>query len=413
MARYSEMPLANASPASAHSVVVQKPETSFGLILALWAAGLCAAAQFAKISLIFPELMKFYPNAGSAAGFLVSLLSFLGVALGLVTGIIVARFGYRSLLLCALVFGAAISAYQATLPPFHLMLVSRLLEGASHLIIVVAAPTLIAHVSSDRYRAAAMTLWGTFFGVAFALVAWLGLPLVSLYGPASLFIVHAIALLLVAGLLHVMLPREKHVSSDASTLSFSEIIRRHFETYRSAFIAAPAMGWLFYTLSFVSLLTLLPNYVPAGQRAFVSGAMPLASIASSMTLGVFLLRYVEATHVIVLGFMVSILCAAFLWLFPGSVLGCIALFGALGLVQGASFAAVPQLNKDDQARAYANGALAQMGNLGNLSGTPLLLLMAAGMEFHGLIVFVVICYTCGIAVHVTMFIRRQKSIRIG
>jgi MFS transporter, DHA1 family, inner membrane transport protein len=403
------MALVNMRPASAQSAVVQKSETSFGLILALWAAGLCAAAQFAKVSLIFPELMQLYPNAGSAAGFLVSLLSFLGVALGLITGIIVARFGYRSLLLCALVFGGLISAYQATLPPFHLMLASRLLEGASHLIIVVAAPTLIAHVSSDRYRAAAMTLWGTFFGVAFALVAWFGLPLVKAYGLASLFIVHAIALMLVAVLLYVMLPREKHVSSDASVLSFSEIIRRHVETYRSAFIAAPAMGWLFYTLSFVSMLTLLPNYVPADQRAFVSGAMPLASIASSMTLGVFLLRHMQATYVIILGFTVSMLCAAFLWLVPGSVWGCIALFAALGLVQGASFAVVPELNKGDQARAYANGAMAQLGNLGNLSGTPLLFLMAAGMEFHGLILFALISYACGIAVHVALFISRQKS----
>ncbi len=388
----------------------QKSGTSFGLILALWAAGLCAAAQFAKISLIFPELMKLYPDAGSAAGFLVSLLSFLGVAIGLVVGIIVARFGYRPLLLSALVLGAVISAYQATLPSFHLMLASRLLEGASHLVIVVAAPTLIAHVSPERYRAAAMTLWGTFFGVAFALVAWLGLPLVRIYGPASLFIAHAVALLLVAVLLYVMLPREKHVSTDTSALNWREIIRRHVETYRSAYIAAPALGWLFYTLSFVSLLTLLPNYVPAGQRAFVSGAMPLASIASSMTLGVLLLRYMEAAHVIMLGFAAAMLCAAFLWLFPGSVLGCIGLFAALGLVQGASFAAVPQLNKDGQTRAYANGALAQMGNLGNLGGTPLLLLMAAAMDFHGLIVFALICYACGIAVHAALFIRRRKSV---
>jgi MFS transporter, DHA1 family, inner membrane transport protein len=389
--------------------MIQKSETSVILILALWAAGLCAAAQFAKISLIFPELMALYPNAGPAAGFLVSLLSFLGVALGLITGIIVAKFGYRLLLLCALIVGAIISAYQATLPPFYPMLVSRLLEGGSHLIIVVAAPTLIAQVSSDRYRAAAMTLWGTFFGVAFALVAWFGLPLVKVYGVAGLFIVHATALVLVAGALYVLLPREKHVSSDASVLSFGEIIKRHVETYRSAFIAAPAMGWLFYTLSFVSLLTLLPNYVPSDQRAFVSGAMPLASIATSMTIGVFLLRYMAATHVIVSGFVASILCVAFLWIFPGSVWGCIALFGALGLVQGASFAAVPQLNKENQTRAYANGALAQMGNLGNLSGTPLLLLMSAGMGFNGLILFAVICYAIGIAVHVVMFIRRKRT----
>lgn len=368
----------------------------------LWAAGLCAAGQFAKISLIFPELLKLYPDAGSSAGFLVSLLSFLGVCFGLIAGIVVARFGYRSLLLAALVFGAVISAYQALLPPFHLMLASRLLEGASHLIIVVAAPTLIAQLSSDRHRGAAMTIWGTFFGVAFALVAWLGLPLVKVHGPASLFIVHSVAMIVVAAALFAMLPREKRLNSDFGAINFLEILKKHVETYRSAFIAAPAMGWLFYTLAFVSLLTLLPNYVASEQRAFVAGAMPLASIISSMTLGLFLLRYMAATQVVIAGFMLSIACVVFLWFFAGSVWGCIALFAALGLVQGASFASVPQLNKDGKTRAYANGALAQMGNLGNLSGTPLLLLMMAGMEFNGLILFALSCYLAGIAVHMAM-----------
>lgn len=388
--------------------MVEKSETSFGLIVALWAAGLCAAAQFAKVSVIFPELLKLYPNAGSAAGFLVSLLSFLGVVLGLVAGILVAKFGYRKLLLGALLFGALISAYQATLPPFCIMLASRFLEGASHLIIVVAAPTLIAQVSSNRHRAAAMTLWGTFFGVAFALVAWLGLPLVKNHGPASLFAVHSITMILVASLLLVMLPNDNRHNLDASALNFGAITKRHIETYRSAFISAPAMGWLFYTLSFVSLLTLLPNYVTPEQRAFAVGAMPLASIISSMTLGVFLLHYLEAIQLVILGFVSAILCLVFLWLFPGSVYGCIALFGALGLVQGASFASVPELNRDNQTRAHANGAMAQMGNLGNLSGTPLLLLMLAGMEYYGLIAFALICYCSGIVIHIAMSARRKK-----
>lgn len=380
----------------------------FGLILAIWAAGLCAAGQFAKVSVIFPELLKHYPDAGSSAGFLVSLISFLGMVLGLVAGILVAKFGFRSLLLGALVLGALISAYQSTLPSFHLMLASRLFEGASHLAIVVAAPTLIAQVSSDKHRAAAMTLWGTFFGVAFTLFAWFGLPLVNRYGLSSLFVVHAVAMILVAGLLFAMLPQDQSASLDHSALTLGGIVRRHVETYRSAYISAPAIGWLFYTLSFVSLLTLLPKSIASDQRAFAVGAMPLASIVSSMTLGVFLLRYVSAIQVVILGFVLSATTVIFLWFVPGSVFGCTALFAALGLVQGASFAAVPQLNTDTKSRSYANGALAQMGNLGNLSGTPILLLMLASMKYQGLIMFALLCYCGGITVHLVLSWRRTQ-----
>ncbi len=384
-----------------------KDKSSIGMIFAIWAAGLCAAGQFAKISVIFPELLKLYPDAGSNAGFLVSLLSFLGMVLGLVAGILVAKFGYRTLLLGALVLGAVVSLYQATLPSFYAMLASRLFEGASHLAIVVAAPTLIAQVSSDRLRSAAMTLWGTFFGVAFTLYALFGLSVVGKFGIGSLFVAHAVFMALVAGLLFVMLPKDQKANLDNSVLTFGGIVKRHVETYKSAFIAAPAMGWLFYTLSFVSLVTLLPNTVAAEHRAFVVGAMPLASIISSMTMGVLLLRYISAIQVVILGFVLSILCVIFLWLDPGSVVGCIALFAALGLVQGASFAAVPQLNADTKSRSFANGALAQMGNLGNLSGTPILLLLLANLNYSGLILFAFLCYCGGIAVHLVLAKRRK------
>ncbi len=385
-----------------------RTETSFALIAALWVAGLCAAAQFAKVGVIFPDLMKLYPNAGAASGFLVSLLSFIGMVLGLVAGMLVARFGYRRLLLGALLLGAAISAFQASLPSFQLMLTSRLIEGASHLIIVVAAPTLIAQLSSDRHRAAALTLWGTFFGVAFALVAWFGLPLVKAQGPASLFRVHALAMLLIAGVLFVMLPHDEAANTKRAAFTLIAISKRHLQTYASAFISAPSLGWLFYTLSFVSLLTLLPSFVAEEHRAFVIGAMPLASIASSLTIGVFLLRYLPAIQVVITGFVASALCSALLWFLPGSVPVCIGLFACLGLVQGASFSAVPELNPSADARAYANGAMAQMGNFGNLSGTPLLLLLLTAMGFNGLILFAITCYGAGIAVHVVLTWRRQR-----
>jgi len=181
------------SPSPAKSSVV--------LVFALWIAGLGAAMQFAKISVMFPYIREQYSSAGSEIGLLVSVIGFLGISLGLFAGLIVARIGFRRLLLSALILGALMSLYQATLPPFTMMLFSRIIEGASHLIIVVAAPTLIAQISSNQYRGLAMTLWSTFFGVAFALVAWFGISLVEAFGLESIFIIHAVMLFITAAIL--------------------------------------------------------------------------------------------------------------------------------------------------------------------------------------------------------------------
>ena len=386
-------------------------KTRFGLVLLLWVAGLCAAAQFAKFSVAFPAIRSLYPEAGGSLGFLVSILSLMGIVFGTTAGLIIARIGFRRLLLSALVLGAAVSAYQATLPGLVPMLASRVIEGLSHLVIVVAAPTLIAQVSARRHRAMTLTLWGTFFGVAFSLVAWLGLPLVSRHGLHGLFLVHGMLMAAIALVLYFRLPRLVHTPQEQALPGLRELLRRHGEIYASARMSAPALGWLFYTLTFVSLLTLLPDLVRPQDRVLVTGAMPLASVAGSLTIGLALLRRFPAFQVVIMGFAAAMVIIGLLALDSDNAFLCIALFGALGLVQGASFAAVPQLNDRPQTQAYANGALAQMGNLGNTCGTPLLLAILVTAGFVGAVAFLLLCFALGIAVHVVTHRRRMTALR--
>ncbi|WP_280322835.1 MFS transporter [Sulfitobacter faviae] len=143
------------------------------------------------MSVIFDLLPDIYPQAGAALGFLVSLVGGVGILLGVVAGLVVARVRYRRALLFALWLGAAVSAFQAFLPGFGWMLASRVVEGLSHLAIVVAAPTLIAQLSAVKDRGFTLTLWGTFFGVAFAVLTLFGRPLALSWGVPALFAVHA------------------------------------------------------------------------------------------------------------------------------------------------------------------------------------------------------------------------------
>ena len=148
------------------------------------------------------------------------------------------------------------------------------------------------------------------------------------------------------------------------------ILADHVTIYQSPRIAAPGAGWLFYTFCFLAILTVLPPYIAPEWRAWVLGAMPLVSIAVSMTLGVWALRVISAVALTQLGFALSVAALVWLLVAPGLPVACLALAGALGLVQGASFAAIPQLNTTAATQAQAYGAMAQTGNLGNTVGTP-------------------------------------------
>ncbi len=374
----------------------------------IWFAGLGAATQFAKIAVPFSDVGLLYPDNAAVIGWLLSIISLMGAALGAISGAITARIGPNRLLLSGLVLGGALSLLQASLPVFQLMLLSRVIEGLSHLAIVVAAPTLIAQITSGRARYNSMVLWSTFFGVAFALNAWVGLPIVDRFGLPTYFAMHGGLMLLIAALIALSNLKTDMGQTEGTGWGLSAFLDVHNRTYRSPFISAPAIGWFFYTLTFVSLLAILPGRLPEGQGASIAALMPLAGIVLSWLLVPLLLTVLSCVSVVNLGFVLGIATIIALFLGAPLTFGCIALFAVLGLVQGGSFAAVPELNGTTEAQALSYGAMAQMGNAGNLLGTPVLLAVLLGVDEAGMFVAVAAFYSIAIIAHL-LLARRRKS----
>ena len=127
-----------------------------------------------------------------------------------------------------------------------------------------------------------------------------------------------------------------------------------------------------------------------------------------MTAGIALLLLFSAVQVIILGFALSCAAMIWLWIAPGLPLAALALACAMGLIQGASFAAVPQLNDHPATQAQANGAMAQMGNIGNTTGTPIMALALAGIGYSALPLLAGFAFAAGLAVHLWLAHRRRK-----
>lgn len=377
-------------------------------VLLLWLAGLGAATQFAKIAVPFHELVLLYPSHAKSMGWLLSIISLLGAVLGAVSGAVVGRVGSLKLLLGGLCLGGALSIFQASLPGFYTMLATRFVEGVSHLAIVVAAPTLIAQITSGKARNISMVLWSTFFGVAFALNAWIGLPLVEHFGLPFFFALHGGLMIAIAGLI-LLCGLKVQLSQDVAPWRWAELFEVHLRTYRSPFVSAPAIGWFFYTLTFVSLLAILPGRLPEGHAATVAGLMPLAGIVLSWLAVPILLYRMSCVAVVNLGFALGIISIVGVFLGVPLELVCICLFAVLGLVQGGSFAAVPILNQTPETQALSYGAMAQMGNAGNLLGTPVLLAVLGRTGETGMLITVIGIYAAAILAHVAL--ARKRALR--
>lgn len=380
-------------------------------ILALWLAGLGSAAQFGKLSVAFDLMAARYPEQGAAGiGLIVSIVGIVGLILGTTAGLLVARIGPRRAIVAAMVLGAAVSALQTLPLPYAALILTRVLEGVSHLAIVVVGPTMIAGLTPPRHQGLAMTLWSSFFGVTYALLAVIGPPLLAEGSIAPLFLTHAIWMAALALVLRALLPPDPPAPS--LTMG-SGLIAQHVAIYASPRIAAPALGFVFYTALYVAVLTLLPPLLPEGQCALAAAGMPLFSIAVSLTLGVWGLRFLTAVQMVQAGYAMGVLSTLMLWAGWGAgdlaLIAAFLLAGAMGIVQGASFAAIPQLNHGAEDRARASGAVAQLGNLGTTTGTPLLALMLGAMGPMGLIAFCLPLCLAGITAHALQARRRARQ----
>jgi MFS transporter, DHA1 family, inner membrane transport protein len=366
------------------------------LVLLLWAAGLGAAAQFGKISILYETLRTTYGGNGEVAlGLVVSIVGMVGLIFGTTAGLLVARIGPRRAIVTALAAGATMSALQSLMPAYPLMLASRIVEGASHLAIVVVGPTMIAALAPEARRPLAMTLWSSFFGVTYTILALIGPHLT----PITLFLGHAGYMAALAAILALTLPPDPR----GYALPMGNLLAQHAAIYASPRLAAPAMGFCCYTFLYVAILTLLPPATPETHRALIAAGMPLMSIAVSLTLGVQLLKRMSAVRLVQFGYTAAIPGFVILWAFWGQGAGMAAggflLSAALGIVQGASFASIPELNPTPEDRARAAGAVAQLGNLGTTTGTPVLAALLASAGPTGLAIAAVLLCGLGIAVH--------------
>ena len=378
-------------------------------ILAIWLAGLGAAAQFGKISILYGDLERQYAGAGSVGiGLMVSTVGIVGLIFGTSAGLLVTRIGPRRAILAALVLGAMVSLVQSALPPYPVMMATRVLEGVSHLAIVVVGPTVIATAAPKHLQSLAMTLWSSFFGLTYALLAWFAPALVAAAGTAALFQVHAVWMLGCLALLWRLMQMDPLAKVAQGSAGF---LAQHLAIYASPSIAAPAMGFVCYTVTYVALLTLLPAVVTPGWGGFIAVAMPLVSIGVSLTLGVWLLSRIAAVHLVQAGFALGIVGSLALWLFWGQgapeAAAALVLAAAVGVVQGASFAALAQLNPAAEDRARGAGAIAQLGNLGTTAGTPVLALILAKAGVGGLTGFLVFVFALGIGIHALQARRRR------
>ena len=375
--------------------------THWPRIVCLWLCGVVAAMQFAKVSFAFTAVQQWYGLSAAQMGVILSTVGLTGLVFGVTMGLYAHAIGYRRLLLSGLALGAVLAALQALmLPPFWLW-VTRVLEGVSHLAVVVTAPTLIAAQCVPRQRSVAMGLWSTFMGVAFALAGAFGPAMLSGLGLNGWLGLHSVAMSVMLAWAVWVLPADTETWGARAWPRWQSVPRHHLQIYTRWETALPGLCFFCYTGMAVALLTFLPQQ--AGTNTpWLAVVLPLMGITGTFSAGWLAQTWVTPLWLVRLAFVGVGLAGVGLWVC--SVIGwdkapvALLLMYLAGLAGGAAFSLIPYLSHESLVQSRANGAVAQMGNLGATLGPPLFAALLAAWGVAGLTVPVVALALLGIAV---------------
>ena len=347
-------------------------------IILLWFIGVLAAAQLGKMAALMPAIRADLGLSLSSAGLMVSLIEAGGASLGAIAGILAARFSGRAVLAAGSILVATAGLAGAVAPDAALLYAARLIESIGYLMVVIAAPSLIA-MAAGRASATALALWSTFVPVGIAAGTILSGLAASLTDWRLILVFWALIVL-------TTLPGTFRLPTMAE--------------HRQTGLAVPpvaiwalALGFGFYTTLEVGVLGMLPAYLSdawgfsIATAGIVTGVTSAATIAGSFTAARLIGTGEGARRPLTLiAIGLAAPAALFFVGFPGGGLATevsgsavaaavIAANAVSGLVAAVAFARLPALLRRSGAAlslvTASNGVFAQFGAAGSLIGPPL------------------------------------------
>ena len=346
-------------------------KTDWRIVIIAYLAGVAGAIQVGRVAPAVEAIVSELSVTLSVFGWAISLITLASALGGVLAGILVSRWGERRFIL----IGCGILAFATSLstiaPSVHWLLLLRACEGVGYLIIVIAAPTLIALSSSRTDLAKALALWATFFNVGIGIAALSGGWLSEIFGWRMWYGLNAILCGLVLLALWAFLPKD----------ATAALQRQRDEHPSTLPIGVWLIGFGFFgvTLSALAILSMMPSYLinvlnmsptRAGSLAGIIAAM---SIVGSVAYG-HLADLRQRRLLVVIGGTIGVLATvpAFSVDIP-SILSvtCLGISViATGVLGAHVFASIPFIAQKEKNIAPANGLVAQIGSLGALAGPP-------------------------------------------
>lgn len=348
------------------------PETAtdWRAVMIVVASGVVAALQIGKGIIALPALRTDFSLSLEAAGWVISVFAFLGIAGGIPTGVAVNRFGDRLISLLGLIVLAVGALISALATGFATLLIARIIEGTGFLLITVAAPALLQRIVAPRDRDLAFGLWSSYMPSGMAIALLCG---AALEGWRPFWFVNAALAVIAVGLVAFAVPRTTRASQHPA---WSALARDAWTTVVApgplvaAFIFALYSALYFALASFLPILLTERMGVSPVMAGILSAVVVAANILGNLAAGLLLSRGTARWRPMALASIVMGLSGAAIFLLPLPplliFLLCLIFSSVGGLLPATALTSAPLLAPRPPLAPMVLGLVMQGSNLGQV-----------------------------------------------
>ena len=361
-------------------------------------AGVSAALHMGKMSPAIPVLREALGVSLLQAGFLLSLVQFAGMLLGLLAGLAADGIGLRRSMLTGLLVLSIAGALGALAEQPRTLLLLRACEGFGFLLAVTPAPGLIRRLAPAGQLPWALGLWGTYMPMGTAIALLAGPAVIDAVGWRNWWLLlAAVTTAMTIGVAALIDPdpARQRTLADGQPRG-SPQVTWHMRVRRTLSSRGPwlvALCFALYSGQWLAVVGFLPSVVAqAGRGGSVSASLlalvALVNVVGNLASGRLLQRGASPWQLLAGGFIAMTLGAvlAFADLGWNQASGAVALtryLGVLlfsmvgGLIPGTLFSMAVQLAPDESSVSTTVGWMQQLSALGQFLGPPLVAWIAA------------------------------------
>jgi predicted MFS family arabinose efflux permease len=350
-------------------------------------AGVVAALHIGKLPPAIPVLRESLGLTLVQAGFLLSLVQFAGMTVGLVFGVVADSLGSRRSMTLGLVLLAIVSTLGGLAKDAAPLMLLRAAEGFGFLLVVLPAPGLVRSLVEPERASTMMGLWGAYMPLATAMALLLGPLVIAAIGWRGWWWALAALSAAMALWLRHAVPQDARAAAAASSSPWLLRLRRTLSA-RGPWLVA--LSFAMYSGQWLAVIGFLPSiYVQSGIVGATAGVMTAVVAAVNMigniASGRLLQHGVAPSRLLRIGFATMAVSALATFagsgdagLPPALRYGAVLLFSSIGgLIPATLFALAVRLAPGEDTLATTVGWVQQWSAFGQFAGPPLVAAVAS------------------------------------